>query len=71
MSLGFDLREARVNEGLSIRAAAEKIGVPPSVLFRAESGVVPHLRHAHAIAEYHGKQVTDIWPLGEPEDVPA
>lgn len=65
------LREERLNRGLSLTAAAEKIEVPLNVLARAESGEGrPHPANAKLIADFYGYKVTDIWPL-EPQEAAA
>lgn len=66
MSLSIDLRAERVNRGLSLAAAADRMGVTPDTLARAERGVGLHPRNAYAIARFYGYQVTDVWPL-DPE----
>lgn len=55
--------EMRLNKGLSIRAAAEEMGIAEQSLRRAEGGesVVP--RVAFKIASFYGYRVTDIWPI--------
>jgi transcriptional regulator with XRE-family HTH domain len=55
----------RLNRGLSLRAAAKAIGVSPSVLVRAEEGVMPRPESAKQIADFYGYRVTDIWPLDQ------
>jgi transcriptional regulator with XRE-family HTH domain len=63
-----DIRELRVNRGLSIAQAAEAIGVTSMTLNRAESGeAVPRPASAYKIARFYGFQVTDLWPLDDPE----
>lgn len=63
----IDLREMRVNRGLSLRAAAREMEINNQVLLRAEAGARPHPRHALKIANFYGFKVTDIWPLPESE----
>lgn len=60
-----NLEVERLNKGLSIRAAAREIGVSPSVLIRAEAGVMPRPESAKSIADFYGFKVTDIWPVGK------
>lgn len=64
MRLAVNLRELRVNKGLSQAAAAKAMGVDSDALARAERGdTTPHPRNALKIAAYYGFQVTDVWPL--------
>lgn len=69
----MNLRAARLNKGLSSREAAERIGVTRAILVRAEDGLGVRPRHAKRIADFYGVQVTDIWPVEEPngDDTPA
>jgi transcriptional regulator with XRE-family HTH domain len=59
----MNLRAARLNKGLSSRAAAEEMGVTQSILLRAESGEGVRPVHAKRIADYYGVKVTDLWPI--------
>ncbi len=54
---------ARLNKGLSQRAAAEKIGVNRGVLERAEAGKQIHPGNAKLIADFYGLAVTDFRPV--------
>ena len=54
---------ARMNRGLSLRAAAEAIDIDRRTLQRAEQGQSIHPGSAHAIASFYGYQVTDIWDV--------
>jgi transcriptional regulator with XRE-family HTH domain len=57
------LRDLRRNRGLSLRAAASKMGLAdPSPLFRAERGAVPNPANAKRIADFFQVQVSDLWP---------
>ena len=59
-----DLRELRVNRGLSIREAARQMGVEHRALLRAEKGeTTPHVGNAYRIAAFYDLRVTDVWPL--------
>ena len=58
-----DLRGDRLNRGLSIRQAAEQMGVAANTLGRAEDGEMPHPANALKIASFYGHQVTDVWPV--------
>jgi transcriptional regulator with XRE-family HTH domain len=54
----------RLNRGLSLREAADAIGVERRVLLRAELGTTtPHPGNGKKIADFYDKQVTDLWPL--------
>lgn len=53
----------RLNRGLSIRQAAERVGVARATLERAERGDGVHPGSAKLIADFYGVQVTDIWPV--------
>jgi lambda repressor-like predicted transcriptional regulator len=59
-----DLRAERLNRGLSLREAAERMGLRDTVLHRAEERErMPHPRNAKLIADFYGYKVTDIWPV--------
>lgn len=59
-----NLTALRINQGLSLRAAAKEIGVSGPTLGRAESGgTMPHPKSALKIATFYGYKVTDIWPV--------
>ena len=58
----MNLEAARLNLGLSAKAAAEQIGIPDHVLRYAETGGQPRPATAKKIADFHGVRVTDIWP---------
>jgi transcriptional regulator with XRE-family HTH domain len=64
----MNLRDERLNRGLSSRAAAEEIGVSQAVLLRAESGEGVRPVHAKRIADYYGVKVTDLWPFDADDD---
>lgn len=53
----------RLNKGLSIRAAADKMGIAEQSLRRAEGGESVLPRVAYQIATFYGYRVTDVWPL--------
>ncbi len=61
----INLRAERINRGLSLRIAAEQMGlVDWKTLQRAETGeAVPQIANAYKIASFFGVQVTDVWPL--------
>jgi transcriptional regulator with XRE-family HTH domain len=58
----FNLRAARVNEGLSPEALGQKIGVSGGTIRRLEQGLMPTPATARKIAQYLGKEVSDLWP---------
>lgn len=58
----FNLREARINEGLSHEALATRLGVSHNTLRRIEDGGLPQPRVAKLIADYYRRRVSDIWP---------
>jgi transcriptional regulator with XRE-family HTH domain len=57
------LTEARLNRGLSLRGAAQAIGIARATLERAERGGSVHPGSAKQIADFYDVQVTDIWPV--------
>lgn len=59
----INLEAERLNRGLSVRAAAGKIGISPDVLTRAEQNIMPRPESALKIADFYGYRVTDIWPV--------
>lgn len=58
-----DLQELRLNKGLSIRAAADEMGIAEQSLRRAESGESVLPRVAFQIASFYDCKVTDLWPV--------
>lgn len=67
MNPTIDIRELRVNRGLSLNQAAREIGVSPNTLGAAETGEVkPRPSSALKIAGFYGYRVTDVWPI-EPD----
>jgi lambda repressor-like predicted transcriptional regulator len=58
-----NLEEVRLNRGLSLRQAAEQIGIHRRTLDRAERGDSVHPGNAKLIADFYGVRVTDIWPV--------
>lgn len=62
-----DLRELRINRGLSVTDAAREIGISRRTLGEVERGPRrPHASTAFKIANFYGYKVTEIWPL-EPQ----
>lgn len=61
-----ELRSLRVNQGLTIRAAAKKMKVPVTTLAEAERGTrKPEVGNAFKIARFYGREVTDFWPVSD------
>lgn len=67
----MNIKGERLNRGLSIREAAEAMGVGKNVLLRAEIDGGTHPRHAKRIADFYGVRVTDIWPVEPLESSPG
>lgn len=68
----MNIRAARMNRGLSTRAAAIAIGVARQTLEDAESGErIPLPATAKKIADFYDVKVTDIWPVDDPEPTRA
>jgi transcriptional regulator with XRE-family HTH domain len=63
----LDLQELRINRGLSQAQAAREAGVNKNAWSRAERGQRISPANAKAIANFLGYQVTDIWPLKQPD----
>ena len=58
------LKEARINEGLSIAEAARAMGVARHTLRKVEEeGYMPEPATAKRIADFFERRVTDIWPV--------
>jgi transcriptional regulator with XRE-family HTH domain len=60
MATGFDLKAARESKGLTLRAAAEEIGVSPKVLGRAEVGGGSRPGNLVRIADYYGRRPSEL-----------
>lgn len=60
---GFDLPEARLNAGYSVRGLAAEIGVAENAVRRLEAGESVHPATAKKVADYFGIKVTDLMPL--------
>lgn len=59
-----NLQKLRLDRGLSVRQAAEQIGVAAGTLAQAETGErQPHPGSALKIAVFYGLAVTEVWPL--------
>ncbi len=60
-----DLQASYLNEGLSRRQFAERIGVPEQSIRRLERGLGIHPANAKKVADYLGVKVTDLLPVEE------
>jgi transcriptional regulator with XRE-family HTH domain len=61
---GALLKAKRLDQGLSLAAAAQAMGVSRMTLRRAETlGRRPGPVTAHRIATHYGYRVTELWPL--------
>lgn len=63
MSDRFDLEEARVNAGHSLRSLADALSIAPATIQRLEAGETVHPANAKKIADFFGVKVTDLMPL--------
>jgi transcriptional regulator with XRE-family HTH domain len=59
----FDVKEARLNQGMTQRELAVKCGVSLTVIQRLEGDGGAHPRTAKKVADYFEVQVTDLLPL--------
>lgn len=59
----IDLKAERLNRGFGLRQLAREIGVPEQTIRRAEGGGGISPSNAKRLADFFGRQVTDIWPL--------
>jgi transcriptional regulator with XRE-family HTH domain len=59
----FNLREARINAGLTQRDLAEKAKVGLPTIQRLEDGLGARPGNAKRVADYFHVQVTDLMPL--------
>lgn len=70
--LAVNLKELRLNRGLSVAAAAEEMDVKEATLRNAEGGqIIPRPSNAHKIARFYGFDRTEVWPLKDSERVAA
>ncbi len=71
MSTPFNLRDARLNEGLSQRALAEEVGVSRETIRLLEQGIRPENPRpavAKRIADRFGIKVTDLMARADDEE---
>lgn len=68
MTERFNMREARVNEGLTQRELAAACNVSLTVVQRLEAGGAASPRKAKLVADHFKIRVTDLMPL---EDIAA
>lgn len=66
----MNLIATRLNLGLSVAEAAERMGIARNTLAKAERGERIHPGSAKTIADFYGKRVTDIWPIENDEPMP-
>lgn len=59
----ISLKAERLNRGLSVKAAAEQIGIPEHTVWTSETGIQPRPETAKRIADFYEVKVTDIWPI--------
>ena len=52
--LGAQIKAARLSEGLSVRQAAEQLGIQFTYYSRIEKGTAPVGKHAGTIARFYG-----------------
>jgi len=66
----FNLRAARLNQGLSPEALGERIGIAGGTIRRLERGEKPTPTVAAKVAAFLGQQVEDLWPelLEDPQE---
>jgi transcriptional regulator with XRE-family HTH domain len=60
MTAPFSLRAERLNRGLTLREAADQIGVPRETLRRLEAGEGAHPANAKRVADFYGVKATDL-----------
>lgn len=58
--LGEMIRQARIEKGLSLRKAADKLTIDPGYYSRIETGQNPIGKHARAIAKLYGLNVEEL-----------
>ena len=62
----INLRAERLDRGMSLDDAADKIGVPKNVLLGAETRKsTPRPASAFKIASFYGYKVTEVWTVGD------
>lgn len=59
----FDLAEARVNEGHSVKSLAEELGIHRASLAALERGEGVHPSTAKKVADHFGIKATDLMPV--------
>lgn len=60
--MSFNLRDARMDSGLTILELAAKTGVSRSTLIRLEQGGRPTAPTAKRVAEWVGVSASELWP---------
>lgn len=61
--MNFDLREARVNAGMTQRELAAEVGVSLTVVQRLENGGVAHPANAKKVADRFDVEVRDLMEI--------
>jgi transcriptional regulator with XRE-family HTH domain len=70
-NLGGNLRRARLERGLSLRALARLLEVSPSLVSQIETGrIQPSVRTLYAIVSELGVSLDDVFQLDETEQAP-
>jgi transcriptional regulator with XRE-family HTH domain len=59
----MNLEAARLNRGLTVKEASERMGVARETLVKAERGIRPRADSAKRIADFYEVLVTDLWPV--------
>lgn len=67
----MNLKAERMNRGLSRAEFGKRIGISRESVRLIEAGAVPRAGTAKAIADFFGCQVTDIWPVDDPNGEPS
>lgn len=61
----MNITAERMNRGLTLKAAAEAIGVHRATLASVEAGGSVRPANAKKIADFFGCKVTDLMPIGQ------
>lgn len=62
-----EMKEERLNRGLTIDTASHAIGVSRETLRKVEEGYRPGPRLGKLIADFYGVRFTDLWPVEREE----
>jgi transcriptional regulator with XRE-family HTH domain len=63
----MNLTAERLNRGMSVRQAAERIGIAAGTLSTLEAGGSVHPASAKLVADFYGCKVTDLLPVTSSE----